>query len=77
MRLNLISNAGESQISFIGMEYRNSDLRPEVQRYCMDAFLGCEGFTYNVTRMHGQPTVEELKIRQIALEHFNFKPSSL
>ncbi len=54
---------GESLISFIGFELRNADLRPEAQRHCLEAFLGCGGFSFNVTRMHGQPTVEELQIR--------------
>ncbi len=55
--------SGDSLISFIGLQIRNEDLRPHVQQHCLEAFLGCEGFTYNVTRMHGQPTVDELKIR--------------
>ena len=53
---------GDSLISLFGSEPRNSDLTPETQRLCLDGFASCGGFTYNVTRMHGQPTAEELPI---------------
>ena len=29
----------------------------------IDAYMSCDGFTYNVTRMAGPPTPEDLKIR--------------
>jgi len=48
---------GETFFALHGKSFRNEDLRPETQKLCLDAFLGCDGYVFNVTRTHGQPEV--------------------
>ncbi len=46
----------------IGFKYRNSNLLPAVQRHCYEAYVGCGGYNYNVTKHNFQPTVQQMKI---------------
>ncbi len=54
MQVKVESNPRKKNVFLIDCcftsKYRNADLRPEKQMHCLEAFLGCEGYTFNVTR---------------------------
>ena len=65
-RITRIYNNGNN---FSSDELRNANIKknstpdPWELGLNIDAYMSCDGFTYNVTRMAGPPTPEELKIR--------------